>query len=208
MKKFLVVAAALLVCSFSTSVVHGDAFVQGFSGGGTFNIFYGGSTGDVVGYRFTADETGFITHLGIVNDPVDDVLDSKHMVGLWNSSGDLIVSTTVDATGDFIDGFYYESVAATAITAGEQYTLGALYTATDSDSYVSGATLDLMHISNTVAVFPSEGSLGFVFPANESAGNPGRLGPNAIFTTEVIPEPGTFGLLALACLGMMNRRRK
>ena len=209
MKKLFVVVAAMLVCGYSTSAVHADAFIQGFEGGSSFNIFYGGSTGDVVGYRFTADETGVITHLGILNDQLDGVLDSAHEVGLWDSNGDLIVSTSVDSSGDFIDGFYYSSIAPTGIMAGESYTLGAVYPADDLDSYVSSpTTLDLMHISNTNGVFPTEGDLGFVFPAEDST-NLARIGPNALFEAGgIIPEPGTFGLLTLACVGLMSRRRR
>jgi hypothetical protein len=208
MTKHLVIIS-LCVASLTISMpANADYFVQGFTGGSNFGIFYGSSTGDVVGFRFTADETGFITQLGVLNDQADGVLDSAHLVGIWDSNQDLLGSVSVDSTGTLVNDFYYAPVDPIAITAGNVYTLGALYTATDNDSYLSSPTsMPLMHISNTNGVFPSAGDLGFVYPANDST-NLARLGPNAFFTTQVIPEPSSLALLGLVGLGLVLRRRK
>jgi hypothetical protein len=72
-------------------------------------------------------------------------------------------------------------------------------------------------------VFPSIGDLGFVFPTEDSVGNPGRIGPNFTFgppvtgggggSLEDIPTLGAFGLIALllglggAAVTVLRRRR-
>ncbi|MHC4981316.1 MAG: hypothetical protein ACYTGT_20225, partial [Planctomycetota bacterium] len=160
--------------------------VTSFTGGSIFGIFYGGSTGDVVGFRFTSDIDQLVTDLGVLEDPSDGVLDADHMVGLWrNSDMALLASVTVTPTSPLIDGFRYEPIAPVLIEAGQGYTLGAMYTATDNDSYVSSpSTVVLFNISATNGVFPSEGSLGFVYPTEDS-GNLARFGPNAIVAPAV-----------------------
>jgi hypothetical protein len=197
----------ILLTAITALAVNGPAYgqspvVAGFTGGSSFGIFYADSTGDVVGFRFTADSDGFVTDLGVLDDPADGVLDSSHEVGLWrNSDMALLASASVSSSDTLMDGFYYQSITPVAVTSGTEYTLGAMYTATDNDSYISSpATVTLDGISSTNGVFPPAGDLGFVYPASDST-NLARLGPNAKF---IIPEPATASLmgiaLAVACL--------
>ena len=85
--KYKFLGAMLLV---NTALpTHADAVVSGFTGGsGPFGAFYGDSTedGDVVGFSFTADVNLTVTDLGILNEPGDGILDSAHMVGLWDAT--------------------------------------------------------------------------------------------------------------------------
>ncbi len=208
MKKIVFVCAALLVSCLATPNANADAVVQSFvGGGGPFGSFFGSAAGDVVGFRFTADETGFLTALGVTNATDNSILNSAHDVGVWrNSDMALLGMATVDGTGTFDNGWFYEDVAPIAITAGEQYTLGALYTVDDGDTYWSGpSSIALAHVSATNGVSPLAGELGFVYPETDST-NLGRLGPNAIFSS--VPEPGTIGILAFAGLGLLARRRR
>ncbi|MEQ8316774.1 MAG: PEP-CTERM sorting domain-containing protein [Phycisphaerales bacterium] len=180
------------------------AAVDGFTGGSSFPIFYGGSTGDVVGFRFTADVDMSVTDLGILSNDGDGALDSPHMVGIWrNSDQALLGSVMVMPSSTLIGDFRYEAVTPFNLVAGERYTAGALYTADDNDSYFSSpATLDLNGISDTNGVFPSEGSLGFTFPTEDST-NLARLGPNFLW----VPAPSSLALLGLGGFVAARRRR-
>lgn len=201
----ILVGVATLAGVASVATAQGPA-ITGFTGGSAFNIFYGSSTGDMIGLRFTADTAMTVTSLGVADDPSDGVLDSAHMVGLWrNSDQALLASVLVDSTGTLLSGFYYETVAGVNLVAGGQYTIAAMYTATDSDSYTSGpSSVSLDGISSTNGVFPSIGDLGFVFPTEDSL-NLGRFGANFIW--RVIPAPSSFALLGLGGLVATRRRR-
>ena len=183
-----------------------------FTGGSVFPTYYGSSTGDVVGYSFTADIDLIVTDLGIVNDPLDSVLDSAHQVGLWDATTQaLIASISVDSGDTLFDGFYYATLASTVnLSAGSSYVLGALYTADHGDGYTSGpSSVTLNNISGTTAVFPSASELGFVFPTGTSGGNLGRIGPNMLATpAAAVPEQGSIFLLSLGLAGLVVARRR
>ena len=201
MRQTLILLATVLALGLNGAAMGQSPFVAGFTGGSAFGIFYADSTGDVVGFRFTADSDVTVTDLGILNDPGDGLLDSSHEVGLCrNSDMTLLASASVSSSDTLIDGFYYQSIDPVALSGGTGYTLGAMYTATDNDSYISSpTTVTLDGISSTNGVFPPVGDLGFVYPANDST-NLSRLGPNALF----VPEPASATLigfgLAMACL--------
>lgn len=183
--------------------------ITGFTGGSQFPIYYGGSTGDVIGWRFEVTAPLEVAMLGVWNADTPEVpafaqeegasgegnanpseaLDSVHEVGIWDASQNLVTSVTVDpATGTVIGDWTYAAVAPVTLTPGQVYTAGASYTATDGDSYISSASTlttdpDVLWIN---AVYPAAGDLGFVYPTQDSAtSSRGRLGPN--FTFVVVP---------------------
>lgn len=200
-------AMILIAVAGAASVAAGQGpAVTGFTGGSPFAIFFGGSTGDVVGLRFTADVDMTVTDLGVANDMSDGVLDSAHMVGLWrNSDQALLASVSVDSTGTAVGDFFYESIAGVNLTAGNTYTIGAMYTATDNDFYISSpASVSLDGISATNGVFPASGDQGFVFPTSDST-NLGRFGANFIWRP--VPAPASMALLGLGGLVATRRRR-
>ncbi|MEM8679107.1 MAG: PEP-CTERM sorting domain-containing protein [Planctomycetota bacterium] len=129
------------------------------------------------------------------------------MVGVWrNSDQALLASTSVDASGTLIGDFYYEAIAPVMLSAGTGYTLGAMYTADDNDSYISSpGSVVLDQISATNGVFPAAGDLGFTYPSEDST-NLARFGANAIWS--VVPEPSGMLLLSLAAsMFAMIRKR-
>jgi hypothetical protein len=181
----------VLILVAAAPAVMGQA-VSGFSGGSEFQIYYGGSTGDVIGWRFNVTAPLEIAALGVWN--ADTVagfegLTSTHQVGIWDASQALVTSATVDpATGTVIGDWTYAAVGPVTLTPGQTYTAGVLYTATDQDAYISSASAATTdpNVTWLNAVFPAAGDLGFVFPANDSAPTSvGRFGPNFTFT--VVP---------------------
>jgi hypothetical protein len=181
---------AVIMVAFAPAVM-GQA-ITGFSGGSEFAIYYGGSTGDVIGWRFEVTAPLEIAMLGVWN--ADTVagfegLTSTHEVGIWDGSQGLVTSVTVDpSTGTVIGDWTYAAVGPVTLTPGQVYTAGAMYTGTDQDAYISSAS-SMTTDPNVVwvnAVYPAAGDLGFVYPANDSSpSSMGRFGPN--FTFVVVP---------------------
>jgi hypothetical protein len=156
--------------------------VTGFSGGTEYPVYYGGSTGDVIGWRFTVASDMEVTDLGVWNADQTGLLDSSHEVGIWDDSQNLLTSVVVDMTGTAVGDWTYESVTPVVLSPGTTYTIGALYTADDNDYYVSSASSmttdpDVTWLSS---VYPSVIDLGFVYPELESTSY-GRFGPNFMF---------------------------
>lgn len=194
-----------LVAALAAPVTLAETVITSWSGGSQFGIYFGGSTGDVVGYDFEATMPLEITDVGIWIDSTGQ--DSDHRVGVWRTSDmSLVADWNVAAgSGTPIDGFNYISVPAVVLPA-DTYTVGAMYTATDSDSYLSSATSittgpEVNFLGNRR---PSATSLGFVFPT-EMTTSGGRWGPN--FMYNVVPEPVSMMLLGLGGLALIRRRR-
>ncbi|GIK33269.1 MAG: PEP-CTERM sorting domain-containing protein [Armatimonadetes bacterium] len=131
------------------------------------------------------------------------------MVGIWRDSDQaLMASALVDpGTATTLGDWMYQSISPVQLSSGASYTAGAMYTATDSDSYVSNPTTVVTDpwITLTASVYPSTGSLGFVYPSLTNAGARGRHGPN--FIVAAVPEPTTLIALGLGGMALARRRR-
>jgi len=160
--------------------------ITGFSDGSEYVIYYGDSTGDVIGYRFLVNEAVEVTHLGVWNK--DNVLSFEGMttskeVGIWDSSQTLLSSGIVTPADGAVGDWTYTPVTPHTLVPGETYTIGALYTALDNDAYISSvsAVTTAAEVTWINAAFPFETSLGLVFPTEDSsASSIGRFGPNFI----------------------------
>ena len=98
--------------------------VESFTGGSLFASFYAGTTGDVIGYRFSVSENVMVSDLGVWID--DDDLQSSHMVGIWDQSQSLLVSATVQPSDRAVGEWRYASVSPTLLSPGQTYTAGAM----------------------------------------------------------------------------------
>lgn len=160
--------------------------VTGFTGGSEFSSYYGSVAGDVVGYRFTVNSPLQVSDLGVWNGDNTGGMDSPHQVGIWDSTQVLLASVTVNPGGMVVGAWMYASITPIVLSPGETYTIGALYTPTDNDNYISSAasmTTD-PDVTWTNSVYPSVEELGFVYPELDSSSF-GRFGPNFLFT--VVP---------------------
>lgn len=200
--------------------------IESWTGGTEFGAFYTGTTGDVVGFRFTMNSEQSVLSLGVWNgdaQPGGSGLNSDHQVGIWDESETLIASATVTPSSPITGDFRYENITPVLLTPGTVYTIGAVYTDTDDDGYLSSPADFVTNpaVNSVNAVFPLEGSLGFVFPTEDSSpANPARIGPNFIFgepeppLPESVPVPTLSGmglialLLTLAGVAMVLIRRR
>lgn len=210
-KYYLLLVAFL---SFLPQLASAQA-IESFTGGNSWAIYYGGSTGDVVGFRFQVNTPVMVTSLGVWNGD-NDGLSSDHMVGIWDGTTQ-IISATVTPAGTVNGDFRYVGISPVTLLPGKTYTAGAMYTASDNDQYISTAgTLSVApELVFLNAVFPSTGDLGFVYPTEDSPGNFGRFGPNMIFTAAnpvAVPTLSMVGLLTLIIglggITIINHRRR
>jgi|TARA_R110000782_G_scaffold24264_4_gene62771 MYXO-CTERM domain-containing protein len=203
---------ASIVVAGTAGLAHGQA-VTGFTGGSQFGSFFGGTVaGDTVGWQFTVNEDIFVTGLGVWNGDTQlglEGLTSNHQVGIWNlGSGALLIDGVAGPGGSVIGAWTYSSVADTVLTTGNTYVIGAVYTSTDGDSYISSASSVTMAsaINFGGGRSPLAANGGFALPGTFSgATSLGRFGPN--FTFRPVPTPGAIAVLGLGGLVATRRRR-
>ena len=73
-----------------------------------------------MGYEFTTSVTFDINALGYWNDG----LQNNHQVGLWDTSGNLLTSTTVLGTDSATAGFFFHSLSVDYILGPGTYVIG------------------------------------------------------------------------------------
>lgn len=170
-----------------------------------------------VGYDFTVgSEPLLVTELGIW-DQGQDGLSNQHIVGLWDTSGDLLASLTIPAgTSSTLDGqFRYESLASPVfLTANSDFIIGASYVSGDADTFLVARTFENADPIFNAAVTPGGERFGaapstLTFPSY-SGGAPelGDFGPNMMF--DVVPEPSILCLSAVCvvCWSVFSRNRR
>jgi Domain of unknown function (DUF4082) len=196
---------ATTLCSFGQGVL---VVNTGFTTGG---MFVGNDQGYVGtwGYQFTVGAAPIdVLSLGVCNWN-EAGLDNSHEVGLWDSQGNLLTSTTISA-GVSTNQFVYSIVTPVLLEANETYIIGASYIGHDSDligfsdSYNNGSPT-----YNSAVTFDAnryDASLsGLTFPTMTDFPEwLGAFGPNA--EIEVVPEPTTYTLLGLSALLLFCRR--
>jgi hypothetical protein len=151
-----------------------------------------------VGFEFDVLVPVEVTALGFY-DYLADGLAESHAVGIYDSSGTLLLSGTVVPGDPLIDGFRYTTVAPFVLAAGAGYRIAAV---TGADAYA--------YNPNSFAVDPAisyvrsryTASSTLVFPTGTDTLT-GYFGPN--FEFEAVPEPATLLLVGIG-LGAVARR--
>jgi hypothetical protein len=157
-----------------------------------------------LGFAFTANSDFMVTSLGWF-DATGTGFQSPHTVGIFDSQGNLLTSTTLaSGAGDLLPGFFrYEATAPTTLIAGNTYTLaGTTGGAADSwtvNNYVSGFNVNPEFTIGADAALFSYGS-GLVEPTSHFSDYRVYAGPNLSGTSvnTTTPEPGTLALVGLA----------
>jgi hypothetical protein len=182
--------------------VYADEFAIDFS-----NTTGGASISGVdpftLGWAFTLSTTVQVDDLAIY-DSGGTPLAESYPVGIWNSSGVLVVSGTVDSGASLVGQFRVVAVTPTLLGPGS-YTIGALYPANDPDLvWTPGSSLTFSTapgITYNSSEFTESASL--VEPTNPE-GTPGYFGPNFL----VLPEPASVALFGTVLAAFLCAFRK
>jgi hypothetical protein len=170
--------------------------------------FRGFDSGEfTVGYAFKDRVATSVVGLGTYD---SSLFVGNGTVGLWNSAGNLLASTTVDLTGTpvGIAPWVFSPIAPVALTPGQTYYVGFF-----GDAYYATQVKPIStdpHINYLHAATSNFGS-SFSFPSI----NPGRyidhayFGGNIQLSSPATPEPSAWAMMltGLAALGAALRRR-
>lgn len=208
----------LAFLSFAAQAV-ADSVAVAPIGAARSNVNYWGGPwfDDTYGFYFIPTETFTITALGVYNDG------NNNRVGLWSSSGALLLDITVHPGDGFVLGDFRFVTLATPYTVtatGNYYEVGAEMA--NGDVLKTGhysVTLDL-RIGDIFRPAKDGGPTGVVDPAfgggwhvptvSTEAWGYGDwvFGANFLIGNNTVPEPGTWALLGVALLGILALRRK
>jgi hypothetical protein len=135
-------------------------------------------------------------------------------VALWDSSGDLLASTTVDPNSPrsgTANQWVFGAIAPVLLTPGQTYYVGSHQTSFDAQDYVFG--VNPVSIAPEISYLHNAGQIGFGFPSFTLSANDehGFFGGNLLLVAASAPEPSSWALLLLGFGGlgatMRSRRR-
>ena len=207
MKRLLTIAAAAFAFCFTAAPSHAAPIF-------TITNTTGFSLGNppfTLGFEFVANSAMNVTALGLFDDNLNGLAES-HQIGLFNSSGTLLASTTIPAgtAAPLTNQFRYVPIPSVTLAAGATYRIGAVYT--------SGA--DPLIFPGTATGFATDPSMTFIgsrfaggatltnptLSGGDGTANAAYFGPNALLAAA--PEPTTmavFGLMAVGAFGIRRR---
>jgi hypothetical protein len=182
------------------------------------------STGRMVGWEFTVDQTLEVTQLGWF-DLDGNGLNTSHQVGIWDTADQSLVTSVTIAAGtveELMTGFRYVTLGSPAyLLPGLTYRIAGFDPGTGGDAHVwdvfhsgyanyevSGFTVDA-NINLTAGDALGAGAASFGYPLGPIGDERSVLmGPNMTFT--VVPEPSATVLVAagLAVLVTALRQRR
>lgn len=151
-----------------------------------------------LGYQFTTSVALSINALGYW----DDGLGNNHQVGIWNSDGTLLLSTTVRGSDPLMGHFLYDPISPFSLAAGT-YVIGGEFLG-NGDPFTRNPTGVHAMPGYTWDEDRQIAGSGLVFPTESTNG----YGPNGILVVDFSvasaelanPEPATVVLMLSAML--------
>jgi hypothetical protein len=190
--------------------------VTGVSFTGVTTNFTNGSWS--LGYEFSTNTAINVTALGFYDATLTggDVglgnCDGCGKVGIYNSSGKLLVSGIATTSGTLVGDFYYVTVPTTTLAAGKNYYVVAETGNADYTYNTTGFTVD-PHINYLQDAYVSSSSLAFPTLSDGYTAAEGGAWFGANFeesgAVSATPEPSSILLLGtsfLAAAGIMKRK--
>lgn len=149
-----------------------------------------------LGMVFTANSTFSVDALGFYF--MDGVADG--IVGIYDSSGNLLTSTPVTLLDPVIDGYLFKSISPITLTAGSQYTVNEF--SSNGIWSFGDAPTTTAEITYNFHDYTYASDLAFPTTSADAAGS-AYYGPNFRIASEV-PEPGTVILLMPGLLALLR----
>ncbi|MCX6955423.1 MAG: VPDSG-CTERM sorting domain-containing protein [Verrucomicrobia bacterium] len=214
-KTSLLLAGVLALASLAKATPAFD-----FSSGGGVTGWTG--TTYSLGYTFNVSDSFSFNALGIY-DQGSNGLVSSHAVGVWDSGGTLVASTTVSGFGTASDvsvagngSWVYQSLGSTVSLSAGNYTIAAYYGSSSGDQVmyggsVSGLIENVSGLTYTGYAFSDYGLPGLTQPFyTGGSSEPFYFGPNlSMVGASGVPDGGsTLVLLGLALTAAVGFRRK
>jgi hypothetical protein len=217
---------SLLLLSFAAIVSAGVASA-GTLPAATFTASYtfNNVESNTLGWGFTIDAPIWVSALGYYDDssltsPTSGLLDN-HIVGIFDSTGNLLTSTTVPAgtAGTLIENCLYSSISTIELTPGTYYVEGTQQgtqgaNPTDPVAYwfsPPGSFSTLPEITSTWGVYTLAGEPGVLTFAGGSGEYVAYMGPNfhaSDTAPSSTPEPGCALLLTGGLAGLLFWKRR
>lgn len=146
-----------------------------------------------LGMVFTANSNLDATALGIY---AGANLTGPEQVGLYDSGGNLLASSTVNITGPITSGYYYASITPVALTTGSTYTV---VSQVNDNPWEYGTVTTPASIAFKYDDYFYSNTLQFT--TNTGGSGPAYFGPN--LQVVGVPEPAGWALM-LVGLGLLG----
>jgi hypothetical protein len=160
----------------------------------------------IVGFKFSTNVPVTVTKLGFYDDLKNGLAES-HDVGIYDSVGNLLVSTTVLTTDPLTSWFRFHDVTPYTLAAGQTYFIQGVNGTENYTWYANGFVVDPSITFNKDAYyFPQNGVLTFPNASDgiTAAQGGGYFGPN--FSTTATPVPSALLLMGSGLLGLVGLR--
>ena len=157
-----------------------------------------------LGFEFSTNTDIIVTSLGFYDD-FKNGLTEAHDIGIYDNTGTLLVSSTVDNTSSLDGWFRWVSISDTFLGAGSNYFIAAVtgsenYT-WDPNGFIVDPNINFIadaYIQSTILTMP-----------NNSNNVRGIFGANFDYKTVApVPEPATLLLFGFSILGIAGVSRR